>query len=100
MPPLRAEMLEKREEPPPACLTAQRIQSLACCSEHGRRVAAVIPPLAQCVSGNSGGQSSHAAADLARSAHSRCIACPASSNQRRSCATTSSSGSSERLSAG
>jgi hypothetical protein len=52
MPPLRAEMPEKREESPPACLTAQRIQSLACCREHGRRVAAVIPPL----SGSGGGR--------------------------------------------
>jgi hypothetical protein len=90
MTPLRAEMPEKREESPPACLIAQRIQSLACCREHGRRVAAVIPPLAQCVSGNSGGQSSHATAGLARFAHRGCTASPESSNQRCSCATTSS----------
>ena len=100
MPPLRAEMPEKREESPPACLTAQRIQSLACCRVHGRCVAAVVPPLAQCVSGHSGGQSSHAAAGLARFAHRGCTASPASSNQRRSWATTSSSGSYERPSAG
>ncbi len=30
MPPFRAEMPEKRVESPPACKTAQRIQSLAC----------------------------------------------------------------------
>jgi hypothetical protein len=59
MPPLRAEMPEKREESPPACSTAQLIRLLACCREHGRRVAAVIPSLAQCVSGNRGGKSFH-----------------------------------------
>jgi hypothetical protein len=53
---------ENREEFPLACLTAQRIQSLACCHVNGSRVPAVVPPLSQCVSGNSGGQSSHAAA--------------------------------------
>jgi hypothetical protein len=58
------------------------------------------PPLAQRERGNGGGQSSHAAAGLVRFAHDGCTASPASSNQRRSCATTSSSGSRERPNAG
>jgi hypothetical protein len=37
VPTLRAEVPEKREELPPACMTAQRIQSLAFCRVHGRR---------------------------------------------------------------
>jgi hypothetical protein len=52
--PLRAEIPEKREESLPACVTAQRIQSLACCRAHGQCVATVTPPGVQRESVNSG----------------------------------------------
>ena len=57
---------EKRAESPPACKTAQRIQSLACCREHGRFVTTVTPSCAHLVSGKSGGQSSQRAAGRTR----------------------------------
>jgi hypothetical protein len=47
LPLLRAEIPEKREEQAPACVTAQRIQSLAFCRVHGRCEATMIQPLAQ-----------------------------------------------------
>jgi hypothetical protein len=51
MPPLGAEMPEKREESPPACMTTQRIQSLTCCRVHGHCKATVTPPGVQHESG-------------------------------------------------
>ena len=61
MPPFLAERTEKRAESPPACATAQRIQSLACCREHGRFVTTVPPPRAYLVCRKSGEQSSQRA---------------------------------------
>ena len=52
----------KRSEWPPACATAQRIQSLACCLEHGLLLSTVIPPREHLVAGKSGKQNSQRAA--------------------------------------
>ncbi len=64
--PFRAEMPEKRVESPPACETAQRIQSLACSQEHGRSVTTVTLPCAHLVSWNNGGHAGQRAAGRAR----------------------------------
>ena len=74
MPPLRADTPEKRTESPPACLTGQRIQSLACCREHGRSVATVTPPRAHLVSGSNRGHPWQRAAGRVLFAQSACTA--------------------------